>query len=253
MGAGASIDKAFSTQIAEADVAQNYTGTCDIKCDNQISDVVIDIENSTVGGGIIFDQQCDADTMCMFNVSESAIADVSLAQQQTQKAGNAGDWLSGLFNFDETDATNYQEARSVINQQITEKCKVESINDIDNVTVYATNSDIKGPIGFYQKGNAAGTCAMNAMMKGTADASAKSEQAQTTGKKADKKKGTTSGLIEIIIIVVVVVVVVIIIAVVIFSVYKHNKGKNKTTGATGVSMNPDLTALSSDVLSLDLL
>lgn len=251
MGAGASIDKAFSTQVAEGDIAQNYSGTCDIVCDNKINDVVIDIENSTVGGGIIFDQQCKADTKCVFNVAENSVVDIALAQKQVQKAGNAGGWLSGLFNFDEAEASNYQDARVSINQQIKEKCKVQSLNELENVSIYATNSDIKGPIGFKQTGDGAGECLLNAVMKGSANASAKSSQSQATGKKATKKKGTTSGLVEIVIIVVVIIIVAIIIAVVLFSVFKHNKNKRTPSKSSGVSSSLDSQALVSQ--SLDLL
>ena len=130
MGSGSSSVEAYQQQVAEGDIAQNYSGTCDFKCSNLIKDVVIDIEDSTIGGGIIFKQQCKMDEKCTFNVGQTAAVDITLVSSQTQKAGNAGGWLTGLVNVDKAKGDSYQSEKVVISQDIKETCKMQSLNEI---------------------------------------------------------------------------------------------------------------------------
>ena len=73
MGLGFSLTRNTSEQLASSNVMQNFTGTCDIKCKNIASGTTIDIQNSTIKGGIRFDQTCSASGKCLYSTERGII------------------------------------------------------------------------------------------------------------------------------------------------------------------------------------
>lgn len=224
MGSGFSLSQNTAEQLASSSVAQNFTGTCDIQCQNIASGTTIDIQDSTIRGGINFTQTCSATGDCLFSTTQNAAIDSMFFAKNSAQAKNAGSWLSGFLNDDIATNTSYQDIRQDINQSIEDHCKISSLNDIDRLTILATNSDISGGIDISQQGNVNGSCAMQANFVGSATATGSIEQESQAGKKAGKKSG--KGMIVLIVLAVIAL---IIIGVVIFVVVRH-KGDPKCAG-----------------------
>lgn len=224
MGSGFSLSQNTAEQLASSSVAQNFTGTCDITCENVASGTTIDIQNSTIRGGINFTQTCSATGDCLFSTTQNAAIDSMFFAKNSAQAKNAGSWLSGFLNNDIATNTSYQDIRQDINQSIEDHCKISSLNEIDRLTILATNSDISGGIDISQHGDVNGSCAMQANFVGSATATGSIEQESQSGKKVGKWSG--KGMIVLIIIAVIAL---IIIGVIIFVVVRH-KGEPKCAG-----------------------
>lgn len=192
MGIGFSLAQNTSEQLASSDVVQNFTGTCDISCQNIESGTTIDIQNSTINGGIKFDQQCSASGQCLFAVTQNATVDTLFFAKNSAQASNAGGWLNGFLNSDISTNASYQDIRQNINQSIEEHCKIDSLNELDRLTILANNSTINGGIDISQDGNAHGVCSMHANFVGSAQATGNVDNSAQSGKKVGKKasKGT---------------------------------------------------------------
>nr|WRK65133.1 transmembrane domain containing protein [Marseillevirus futianmevirus] len=216
MGSGFSLSQNTAEQLASSSVAQNFTGTCDIQCQNIASGTTIDIQDSTIRGGINFTQSCSATGDCLFSTTQNAAIDSMFFAKNSAQAKNAGSWLSGFLNNDIATNTSYQDIRQDINQSIEDHCKISSLNDIDRLTILATNSDISGGIDISQQGDVNGSCAMQANFVGSATATGSIEQSASSGKKVGKKSG--KGMI---ILIVLAVIAVIVIGVIIFVIFRH--------------------------------
>lgn len=226
MGAGFSLSQNTSEQLASSNVMQNFTGTCDITCKNISSGTTIDINNSTIRGGIHFDQTCSASGQCLYSVAQNAAVDTLFFAKNSAQASNAGSWLDGFFNSDVSTNDSYQNIRQNINQAVKETCKIESLNDVERLTILATNSDISGGIDISQSGSATGTCALQANMVGAAQATGNVQNEAQSGKKVGKK-GSKGMLILIILGVLALIIVGVIVFVLV-------RGKGDPTCANGV-------------------
>ncbi|AHA46082.1 hypothetical protein ISTM_184 [Insectomime virus] len=232
MGSGFSLAQNTSEQLASSSVAQNFTGTCDIECKNIASGTTIDIQDSTIRGGINFTQTCSANGDCLFSTTQNATVDSMFFAKNSAQAKNAGSWMDGFFNEDVATNTSYQDIRQSINQNIEDHCKIDSLNEIDRFTLLATNSDISGGIDISQKNNAQGRCAMQANFVGSAQATGSIEQSAQSGKKLGKKSG--KGMI---ILIVLAVIALIIIGVIIFVVVRHKGDPVCPGGVKAVKMS----------------
>ncbi|AQQ73671.1 hypothetical protein [Kurlavirus BKC-1] len=232
MGSGFSLAQNTSEQLASSSVAQNFTGTCDIQCQNIASGTTIDIQDSTIRGGINFTQNCSATGDCLFSTTQNAAIDSMFFAKNSAQAKNAGSWMDGFFNQDVSTNTSYQDIRQSINQNIEDHCKISSLNEVDRLTILATNSDISGGIDISQQGNANGSCAMQANFVGSAQATGSIEQTAQSGKKLGKK--SAKGLI---ILIIVAVIALIIIGVIIFVVVRHKGDPVCPGGAKAVKMS----------------
>ncbi|AEA07079.1 conserved hypothetical protein [Lausannevirus] len=232
MGSGFSLAQNTSEQLASSSVAQNFTGTCDIQCQNIASGTTIDIQDSTIRGGINFTQNCSATGDCLFSTTQNAAIDSMFFAKNSAQAKNAGSWMDGFFNQDVSTNTSYQDIRQSINQNIEDHCKISSLNEVDRLTILATNSDISGGIDISQQGNANGSCAMQANFVGSAQATGSIDQSAQSGKKLGKKSG--KGLI---ILIVLAIIALIIIGVIIFVVVRHKGDPICPGGVKAVKMS----------------
>lgn len=177
----------FSQQNANANLAQQYSGSCSVECNNKISDVDISFINSNIGGNLEISQTCSANGQCMFNNTMDAVSDVLYKASNSANAGNA----AGLIpNFNQDDAQNYsyQKIQQSVNQYISQKCNVSSANSMDNVQIFAANSNIGGNVVIGQQGEATGNCQLDSSMTASAYASGTIDNCAMTGKKVGMKK-----------------------------------------------------------------
>jgi hypothetical protein len=182
-----------NTQISNATIAQQYSGTCQIRCDNIISGSSVNVINSQVGGDVGIEQVCSVNGQCMFNNNQQALADIFFkAANSANSQANSGLWNGTIFQWGPATNKSYQSIAETISQNINQECDVSSVNDINNSNVYAINSQIGGKVVIGQNGAASGNCTLQSGMNATAIATGLSDQCASAGKKAKKTCGGKS-------------------------------------------------------------
>lgn len=183
-----SLSTSNSSQTANANITQQYAGTCNIDCDNTISNVQETFIDSIVSGGLNFTQTCSVNASCLFQNSQSSLADVLFKAANSSSA--AGGLLPGVAA---SETSSYQDINESILQSITQSCNLSSINDVNNVSIYAQSSQIGGGVNFSQTGSTDGSCTFNTLMQATADATGISDNCSAAGKSAKKSCGGKGG------------------------------------------------------------
>ena len=155
-----SYSSAESRQRAISNIFQSYQGNCNISCDNEISNINITAINTDIKGNIEVTQSCAVDGNCTFNSSANTLSDV-LFKASNSASAKAGAAVAGV-NVSSTDSKTDIEQN--ISQSVIQKCDISSTNQINDVTVFAANSNIGGNIEISQTGKAGGGCALNSTM-----------------------------------------------------------------------------------------
>lgn len=179
MGLGLSSNQ--NTQIANNNIAQTFSGSCDIKCQNAIQGASVNIISSNTGKVEIV-QTCAVNGQCAFNVNQNALADTMF---KTNLASSSTGGISSWFTFSDSSNQNYQNINQSINQQISQRCQLDSINQMNNVQMYVVGSNT-GDIVIDQTGSTYGNCIMNASMDATSLASGTADLCAAAGKKGKK-------------------------------------------------------------------
>lgn len=216
MGNGWSVSKSISEQSANANLSNQYAGTCNISCNNTIDNATLTLINSQVGGDVGITQSCSVNGQCMFNTSQNATADVMFKATNSSNAKNAATVLPAT-NRDKAKTAAYQTINEMISNSVSQACNISSANSMDDVSIFAVNSEIGGNLVIGQVGNVTGGCALQSMMSATALASGTANDCSSSGKKTPKKscggKGGTSigkyllyGVIGIVIFIVIMIV-----------------------------------------------
>ncbi len=151
--------------------------------------------NSIVGGNVDLSQSCSANGTCMFSVAQASTADVQFKAANATSAKDAGSWFTGLFHADISNTSSYQSINEQIRNGINEACNVQSIDSINNVNIFAENSQIGGNLAITQQGTSTGSCSMQAAMNASAIASGVLNNCSMSGKKKSCS-GKGSGLGE---------------------------------------------------------
>lgn len=211
MGIGWSSSTARSEQNSMQQIGQQYSGTCNVTCDNSIKNLHIDIQDTTVAGGINLTQECTVDATCALTSTTNATASVTFSASNSTSASDAGDWLSGLSNTDISVAESYQDMRQMISQDVQQSCNMTSVNDMDGVTILVADSGITGGINIYQQGNEGGSCTLDNMMTATAIATATANNSAQSGKKAKSSLNMIESIVGFLGLIVVVVVIIVVI------------------------------------------
>lgn len=208
MVSGPSVSDSQSYQSAYQNIAQSYSGTCNFSCSNNLTDINVVAEGTTITGGIKIEQQCNVDGSCILQNTTDATASIMEAASNSAGASEAGSWLTG-FNFgDYASALSYQDMRQLMNQNVTQSCGFSSSNDMKDVVVFASDSQISGGILISQTGDAGGACTLNDMMQATAAATAQATNDAQSGKKAKSGSqwiGIVAAMVGVVIVIVVVV------------------------------------------------
>lgn len=191
MGGFWSSDTSTSTQVANTDITQQYSGTCQISCNNQIDSAKITLINDNIGGDVKVTQTCSVNGQCLMNSSVSALADTTF--KAANAASSALQWLPHSST-----TMSYQEINENIQQYVNQKCKITSSNEIGNAEIYAVNTYVAGGIAIDQNATAGGSCSLSSLMGATAKATGIADNCAASGKAAKKKscggKGKGGGL-----------------------------------------------------------
>lgn len=178
-----------STQISNAKLMQSYNGTCNISCQNTMTGANITAVNDVIGGNVELTQECSVDAQCTFNVSQNALTDtIFKATNSTSAASGAGVLGGNLWDSTNAHSSSYQEINQNIQEFINQKCNITSVNDMNNVSIYAVNSNIGGNLQIGQKGKSGGSCALQASMSATAMAQGTANNCAASGKGKKMKK-----------------------------------------------------------------
>lgn len=192
MGLGTSKSTTTSTAEASSFIAQQFAGTCDITCNNIMSNVSVDLFYSNVGGDVNLTQTCSSNPTCIINSSFGATTDTLLKAANSSNAKNASKFLG--INFDSSKINNTLDIRQNISQNTTQTCNIGSLNQMDGVSILAENSNIGGSINLTQTGSTSGSCSMSSALSAAAAASGGSTNNSQSGKdKLGQKKGSKSG------------------------------------------------------------
>lgn len=196
---GQSVSTSSSEQSAQAFIAQQFSGSCNITCTNIAQGINIDLINTVVGGSLELTQSCNVDANCMISGSSDATSDVLFKATNSTNAKNAGNIFSGdLFNFDYASSASRQNIKQKIIQNTTQTCKMASLNQLDNLSILAVNSEIGGNIAIGQTGSTSGQCQLQNNLSAAASATAMASNTATSGKdKKGSKKGSSSIFIGI--------------------------------------------------------
>ena len=213
---GSSHSKVTDSERAEANISEQISSSCDFVCEDVLSGATIDLIHTDVGGDINLTQACTVDANCTQQASIKALANVFFSQKNSSQASNAGSILEPL-NFDSSTINSRMDVQENLNLDINQHCGVSSIDEINNVTIFAEDSNIGGSIQIGQVGGTDGSCAMSTTMSAAATAtgyqqstsySGKDKKAQKFGKsnKSSKMAGVAGlgGLVVVIIVVVVI-------------------------------------------------
>lgn len=202
----------YTNQQYNSMLTQQYSGTCEVKCDNEINDVNMTFINSKIGGNIDITQTCSVNGQCIYNTSMDAINDAIFKAANNSNLSGPTGAVSGI-SINSISNTDIQDIQQTINQSISQVCSVSSTNQINNVDIFAENTDIGGNVVIDQSGNVVGSCSLTSGMQLAAYASGTIDNCSTTGKAAKKKScgGKSGGKGSILIYVGVFIVVVIVI------------------------------------------
>lgn len=229
---GGSVSTNISEQDAEAYIAQQFSSSCDITCQNLMSGVNIDLINSNVGGGIELTQTCTTNANCVSNNSMDATSDITFKGLQSSNAKQAWSvWSGNPFSFEIAVNESRQSMKESLLQNSNQRCNVSSLNQMNDISIYAQNSNIGGAIKLSQSGDvSSGSCQMGNIMSAAAKATGISKQTASSGK--DKKAQSGIGTVAIIIIIIAVIVVIFIVSKVIIGNAKSSKFQKEMSIAT---------------------
>ncbi|HSA76060.1 MAG TPA: hypothetical protein VLE02_00825 [Nitrosarchaeum sp.] len=168
-----------------SELVQRFNGSCDATCTNVIDNASIIIRNSKIGGDVRLTQTCSVNANCMMNSAMDANVDLLNKATNTAQAGAAWSlWTGNPFSFSFANISNTQKNRSTLYQSANEKCNFATLNQMNNVSILAENSDISGNVYFGQSGSTQGQCilnnAMNATVKSTTDANNTASSGKST-------------------------------------------------------------------------
>lgn len=251
---GSNSSSIYNEQDAFLASTQQYSGDCDVSCTNSMNDDTINIINSDVKGSVNVTQTCSVDASCMFNNTMDSAIDVLMKASNSAGASNAADFWSAAIGSNKSQITNVQDTRISIGQDISQHCKIDSVNEMDNTTINVINSVIGQDVNLSQSGDAKGKCVLNSSMSASAKASESSDNQANSGKGAVKKGGKSQIMRMLMILMVVVVAVVIV--VIIAKLLTSGKGKSEpapqpTTAPPPVYAQPSSFTLPESLPGMD--
>lgn len=170
MGAANSIatvsSYSYSSSIQDSKNITQYNSEvlCDAKCDDNISNVFLTIENSNVGN-ITFNQECSATVDCYQKNDIEIINNIQMTNTQVSEATADNDvkapflGVSNSYADITSEAKNYSLASSYIATyiNINMACISTSLNNISDVVITIKDTTT-GNIEFVQKGSATTSC-----------------------------------------------------------------------------------------------
>lgn len=184
--------KDSSEQSASIFLTQQFSGACNVVCQNAMSNTSIDLINSNVGGDVSITQSCSTNGSCMIGSTMDSTMDVFFKAANSTSASNAASGLVSSGNLDWATTKSRQDMRLSSYQSANESCNIGTYNEMDNVTIYAAGSNIGGNVSINQEGATSGNCVLDNTMSAAADATGLTDNTTASG----KQKG---GILHIII------------------------------------------------------
>jgi len=209
MGPSISTANSSSSQSANVFLTQQFSGVCNVTCQNVMSNVVISIIDSNVSGGITLTQTCATDATCLVNSMTDAMIDVQFtAANSTSATNGCGLWPS-LLCYNESNSTSRQDIKESISQSSKEECNVSSVNQMNNISIFASGSNIGGGISITQNASTQGQCQLTNSMTASGYATGMATNTARSGKEKKGSKGWSTfayilGAISLVIVVVIV-------------------------------------------------
>jgi len=195
MGLSVSTSTSSSEQSANVYMAQQFSGTCNVTCQNVLSGADISLINSTVGGNITVSQTCSTDANCLISSTSDATSDVMFTAANSSNAGNAQSMWPGSIGISTADSSSRQDIRQNIIQSTNEECNVSSVNQMNNISIFAANSTIGGGISIEQNASTQGQCQLTNSMSAAAYASGMATNDAKSGKDKKGQMGSTAAWI----------------------------------------------------------
>jgi len=168
-----------SYQVANQNISEIVSNSCQITCDNTMNDVGMNNIGSNIKNASIY-QTCSVNGQCVMANSMKSVADLVF---KAKNAASSDIWYS-IFG---SSTLSYQEINQSIQQVAINKCKIGSSNDMNNVFMYNVNSQI-GNATIGQSSTVGGSCVINNILNTTASASGIADNCAASGKSAKKKK-----------------------------------------------------------------
>lgn len=201
MGAQQSIQSSNEERATQS-LTQQFSGTCDISCNNTMKDIDISVIKSTVGN-ISLSQYCTTNGTCAIGSTMDSISDVAFKASNSSSANDADlfSTLSSIGSSKNIKSSNYIGIQQTLSQQANEKCKIGASNTISNVNIYADSSTM-GNISIDQSASATGNCTLNNNMRQAAKATGILDNCSQAGGKGKKACGTgkTPGVATVIVV-----------------------------------------------------
>jgi len=179
---GASVSTAVNdsyTNIRNT-VFQEANNTCTATCSNlQEGDVIIISGGSNVGGNIILDQQCTADSLCVMRTNLDSIVQQGSITNQDSTAKAKQPWFSAnvatTYNYSTTFIEN------MTTQIITNVCEAIVENIQRNITILIdSGSNVVGDVQLTQSGSATANCAIDASASSSVTQTSSTDQTATS-------------------------------------------------------------------------
>lgn len=191
--------KSKSEQSADVFLTQQFSGSCNIVCQNTMSEVSIDLINTNVGGDVSITQACSTNGTCMIGSSMDSTMDVLFKAANSSNANPAGSGVSTIGGVTLSSSKSRQDMRLSSYQNTNESCNIGSYNQMNNVSIFAANSNIGGSVDISQDATTGGNCSLSNSMSAAASATGLSENESSSGK-GGKKGGKKAGIMNFIII-----------------------------------------------------
>jgi len=182
-GGGTNQSTIVNTQIATAEVMQQFRGVCNISCTQSMNNVHIIIKGSTIGGNVEIKQACTVDGNCFMGSAMAASSSIILKSTnmaQSQSSGLPWDILSNS----KSNIYNYSRSNQYVNQSNEQTCNQFTTNSMNDVSIFAENSDIGGSAVVSQSGDTKAGC----VLKNTMSAALTAMQTSTNTAKSGKDK-----------------------------------------------------------------
>ena len=181
MGNSAS-SEIINTQIANAEVMQQFRGTCNINCSQSIKNSSIVIKNSSIGGNVGITQLCTVDGNCIIGSAMAATTSILLKSSNMAKATAASLFSGGIFNNSNSSINNFTKSNQFINQSNNQNCDQFTMQNMENVNIYASGSNIGGNVSLEQTGNVKANCVLKNTMSASLTAMQLATNSATSGK-----------------------------------------------------------------------
>ena len=230
MGIGSS--KNSSEDTAQTYLTQQFSGTCNVTCENIQSGGETDIDHSLIIGGISDQQTCSTDSTCLISSNMNATSDVLFKAAQAASAGGSGGilpyWWTGP-QIDITTNTSRQDIQTYISQSSNETCNMSSYNGMEDITLNVTDSIVIGGISTDQVASTGGECVLDNTMLAAAYSTGLTDQTAVSGKdKKGQKMGALSGILRIMAFLVIGLVVIAVVGLSAYLLANMSKKKGKT-------------------------